>query len=79
MEDGHNTYVFLLGILLVNGEKRALASIYMGSLYARLGECVANVVLSLRRYDVVSHVFFQMFLWEHFEALAPACWILRYA
>lgn len=35
-EDGLNSYVFLLAILLAKGEKLALAMIYLGSLYTRL-------------------------------------------
>lgn len=42
----------------------ALELIYLGSLYAQLDECVANVTRSLGLYDVVSNlysVFLQMF------------------
>lgn len=48
---------------------------YLGSLYARLDECVANAARSLGRYDVVTYAnssFLQMFLWEHFGALEYA-------
>lgn len=52
-------------IFLVKVERMALASIYLRSLYARLEECVANVIEPLGHYDVVTHVnssFLQMFL-----------------
>lgn len=48
--------------------------IYLGSLYARLDECVNNKVHYVGRFDVVTHAdtsFPQMFLWEHFGSLAP--------
>lgn len=47
--------------------------LYFRSLYARLDECVGNMVWSVRRYNVVTHVkscFLRMFLWERFSALA---------
>lgn len=52
----------------------ARAPIYMGSLYARLDECVANITHSLGHYNIMSHVvsvFLQIFLWERIEAFAP--------
>lgn len=51
----------------------ALVLVYRGSLYARLDECVANMMRSLGRYGVASYVdfdFLQMFMWEHFWGLA---------
>lgn len=64
-EDSLNSYIFSLVIFLVKVERMALASIYLRSLYARLEECVANVIEPLGHYDVVTHVnssFLQMFL-----------------
>lgn len=64
---------FRLAILLVKGERSALAPIYLGSLYACLDECITNIAQLLGRSDVVMHVdssFLQMFLWERFGALA---------
>lgn len=49
-----NNYFFPLTVLLEKGGKVGLAPIYLGSLYARFDECVANVARSLGRYDVVS-------------------------
>lgn len=52
----------------------ALTRIYQGWLYARLDECITNIVQSIGRYDVLIHAytsFLQMFLWEHFRALVP--------
>lgn len=51
-EDSLNGYVLPLVNLLAKGKKVALAPIYLGSLYARLDECVANETQSLGRYDV---------------------------
>lgn len=50
-----------------------LAPIYLGSLYARLDECIANVAWISGFYSVVYHVdsdFLQMFLWERSGDLA---------
>lgn len=49
------------------GERLALMAIYLGSLFTRFDECVANTVYSMGRYDMVTHAstsFLQMFLWE---------------
>lgn len=43
LEDGLNNYAFPFAILLAKGKKLALAPIYLGSLYARLDECLSNV------------------------------------
>lgn len=43
LDDGLNSYVFMLKILLIKEKKVALAPIYLGSLCARLAECVANL------------------------------------
>lgn len=65
-EDGLNPYVFPLAIRLAKGERLALASIYFGSLFYRLDECIKNIVKSIGRYHVVTHAtaFLQLFLWE---------------
>lgn len=65
---------FLIGDPPRKGKKVALPPIYLGSSYARLDECFANMMGSLGRHDVVSYVdsaFQQLFLWERFETLAP--------
>lgn len=46
LNDGLNSYVFL-PILLAKGERLALPSIFLGSLYAHLDECVSNITRSL--------------------------------
>lgn len=51
LEDGLNEYVFPLEILLAKGKKVVLATIYLGSLYARLDECIPNMTRSLGCYD----------------------------
>lgn len=73
LEDGLNSYVFPLAILLAKGENLPLASLYLGSLYARL-MCLGNVTRLMGRYDVVTHVdfsFLHMFIWEHFSEVPP--------
>lgn len=65
-EDGLNPYVFPLAIKLAKGERLALAPVYIGSLF-RLDECVGNIVKSVGRFHLVTHVdpaFLQLFLWE---------------
>lgn len=52
----------------------AHASLYLGSLYDRLNQCVYNIFPSVGRYDVITYAntaFLQMFLWERFRALSP--------
>lgn len=64
-EDGINAFVFPLAIHLARGEKVALASIFLGSLFYRLDECVQSLIRSMGRYTVASYaqtVFLQMFL-----------------
>lgn len=46
-EDDLSLYVFPSAILLANGKKLALSPLYLGSLYAGLDQCMANVVLSV--------------------------------
>lgn len=39
-----------------------------------MDKCIGNMVLSMRRYNVVTHVkscFLSMFSWEQFTSLAP--------
>lgn len=43
-KDGINSFVFPIGIHLVKGENLAQAPIYLKSLYARLDECINNVL-----------------------------------
>lgn len=43
LEDVLKDYIFPLTILLAKGKNVALAPIYLGPLYARLDDCVANV------------------------------------
>lgn len=45
--------LFSLAILLEKGEKLALASLYLGSLFFKLDECVKNI-FPLLRYHVVT-------------------------
>lgn len=48
-----------------DGEKFALASLYLGCLLVRLNECVANLVRFVGRYDIVTHFdscFLKMFV-----------------
>lgn len=73
-QDSLNSYLFPLVIVLAYKEKLALAPIYLGSLFAKLDQCVANNVSSLCRCDVVTHAgtsFQQIFLWKQFGALVP--------
>lgn len=54
------------------GKVRGIST-HLGSLYAWLGDDVANVVRSVGRYDIVTHVdscFLQMFVWEPFSIVA---------
>lgn len=49
-------------------------AIYLGSLYTRFNECVANTLYSMGCYDMVTHAntsSLQIFLWGQFYALAP--------
>lgn len=73
-EDGLNSYVFPLAILLVKGERLAQASNYLVSLFTRLDEWATDIVRSLRLYNLVTHAntsVLKMFLWEHFRDLDP--------
>lgn len=50
------------------------APLYLGSLYARLGDCSQHVFKSIEWYDVALYIeasFLQMFLRERFGALSP--------
>lgn len=61
IEDGLNLYVFPLAILKEKEVQFVLASQYVGPLYM----CVNDVIQSIGRYDVVTHVescFFQISL-----------------
>lgn len=72
-EDGLNSYVFPLAIL-VKAERLAQASNYLVSLFTRLDEWVTDDVRSLCLYNLVTHTnasFLKMFLWEHFTDLDP--------
>lgn len=74
LENGLNSYVLPLTILLLKGERLALALIYLGSLSAHLDKCVANIAQPLGHYDVIMPVnfsFLQIFLWLCFGALVP--------
>lgn len=46
LADRLNNYVFLVVVVLVEGETLALEPIYLGSLFAQLEECVNNIVAS---------------------------------
>lgn len=73
-EDGPNAYVCPLAIRLARGDRRALASIYLGSLFYRLDQCVDNIMRSIDRFYVVTHAdtsCLQLFLWEQFKTLGP--------
>lgn len=74
LEDGLKPYLFPLDNLIAKGVQFVLALLYLGFLYAQLDDCVNNVVCSVGRYNVVTHVdlcFLQMFLPERFFAVAP--------
>lgn len=71
-EDGLNLYIFLLAILIAQRVWFALASLYLGSLYAQLDECIGNIVQVVERYDVVMHAnayFLKMFLSKRFALI----------
>lgn len=73
-EDGTHAFVFPMEVSHAQGKRLALASWYLGSLYAHLEECLRNITRSFGRYDVVSFVdtnFLQLFLWERFRVLFP--------
>lgn len=73
-QDGLQSYVFALAVMLVKRKRFALATLYLGSLYARLDKCLHNIFRSVSRYDVVLYSdasFLQMFLWERFGASSP--------
>lgn len=55
-KDGLKAYVFRLAVLLAKGEKSAFEPIYLCSLFARLDECVGNILRLAGHYDVVTHV-----------------------
>lgn len=55
-EDGLNIYVFHVMILVVKGEKLALALMYLGSSTHWLYECMENMISSVGRYDVVNQI-----------------------
>lgn len=46
-KDDLNADVFPLAILLPKGEKLALASLYLRSLYERVDNCIENMVCSV--------------------------------
>lgn len=46
LADRLNNYVFLVVVVLVEGETLALEPIYLGFLFAQLEECVNNIVAS---------------------------------
>lgn len=48
--------VFPMAMMLAQGRKLALASWFLGSLYAWLDECCRNVNRSMGRYDAVSYI-----------------------
>lgn len=50
-----NIYVFPLAIHLTKGERLAIAPIYLGSLFSKLDECVANTASLVGQYYVVIH------------------------
>lgn len=52
---------FPLVILIATGLKFALAPLFLGFLYARLHECVANITRSVTGYTVVTHKGFWLF------------------
>lgn len=61
-------------VSLSQGKRLALASWFLGSLYARIDECSRNITQSLRRYYIVAYVdtnFLLLFLWERFRVLSP--------
>lgn len=63
LEAGLDPYVFLLAILIA--KEVYVDSLYLGSLYAQLDDCVNNVIWFVGRYQMVAHVnacFLQMFL-----------------
>lgn len=71
-EDGLDSYMSLLAILLIKEERLVPTHIHLGPLFARLDECVNNIVRLLARY-VVTHgdtSFLQMFFWERFRSLS---------
>lgn len=75
LEDGLHNYFFLLVVLLVKAKRLALGTLYLSSLYARLGECSSNISCSIDLYDVVTHPVasvLHMFLWERFRLCPPS-------
>lgn len=65
-EDSLNPYVILLATVSRRGKKLLLPKLYLWSLYARLEECMANVVQFVGIYGVITHIdscFLQVFLW----------------
>lgn len=51
-----------------------LVPLYLGSLYARLYECLRSIFKSVDQYDIVTYAdasFLQMFLWERFLSTSP--------
>lgn len=72
-DDGINAYVLPLVVHLTSGKKLLLGPLYLGSLHARLDECIQNFTSSVGHYDVVTHVysaFLKIFLWERFGNIA---------
>lgn len=54
-EDELNPYVFLMTRLNSKGMTFTLAPLDLGSLYARLDECIGNITRTMGRYHVVTH------------------------
>lgn len=44
LKTGLNPYVFPLAIVIAQGVQFMLASLYLGFMYARLNQCVGNIV-----------------------------------
>lgn len=66
--------IFSMALSLAQWKRLALASWYLGSLYARFDECSRKITRPIGRYDVVSYVdsnFLQLFMWERFRVLLP--------
>lgn len=54
-----------MAVLLAQKKRLVLAPCHLGALYARLDECIRNVVRPVGRYDMVTYVdrnFLQLFL-----------------
>lgn len=57
-EDDLNNYMFPLAVLLTKRERLVLVTIYLGSLYSWMDECVSNIARSMSCYIPLTHMDF---------------------